>query len=242
MGIVRMGPPNDLILMLKECSEVNSFIETGTHLGNTAYWSSQKFGQVITLEYSTEMYQQATQKYGNVENIKFLQGDSRVLLQEIVSSLKQPSMFWLDAHWSGGQTYGEEDECPLLEELEIINASPYDHIILIDDARLFLSPPPAPHRIEHWSDISAVIDCLNLVKNRYTVIIEDVIISVPNKFKPVLAQYCQDLNTKVWEEYRKQQNTKIQEGLKLILQGMKQTTLKLLPGTKKILNTMKRNG
>lgn len=237
-----MGPPNDLILMLKECSEVNSFIETGTHLGNTAYWSSQKFGQVITLEYSTEMYQQATQKYGNVENIKFLQGDSRVLLQEIVSSLKQPSMFWLDAHWSGGQTYGEEDECPLLEELEIINASPYDHIILIDDARLFLSPPPAPHRIEHWSDISAVIDCLNLVKNRYTVIIEDVIISVPNKFKPVLAQYCQDLNTKLWKEYAKQQNTKIQAGLKLILQGMKQTTLKLLPGTKKILNTMKRNG
>jgi hypothetical protein len=242
MGIVRMGPPNDLILMLKECSEVNSFIETGTHLGNTAYWSSQKFGQVITLEYSTEMYQQATQKYGNVENIKFLQGDSRVLLQEIVSSLKQPSMFWLDAHWSGGQTYGEEDECPLLEELEIINASPYDHIILIDDARLFLSPPPAPHRIEHWSDISAVIDCLNLVKNRYTVIIEDVIISVPNKFKPVLAQYCQDLNTKLWKEYAKQQNTKIQQGLKLILQGMKQTTLKLLPGTKEILNTMKRNG
>lgn len=237
-----MGPPNDLILMLKECSEVNSFIETGTYLGNTAYWSSQKFGQVITLEYSTEMYQQATQKYGNVENIKFLQGDSRVLLQEIVSSLKQPSMFWLDAHWSGGQTYGEEDECPLLEELEIINASPYDHIILIDDARLFLSPPPAPHRIEHWSDISAVIDCLNLVKNRYTVIIEDVIISVPNKFKPVLAQYCQDLNTKLWKEYAKQQNTKIQQGLKLILQGMKQTTLKLLPGTKKILNTMKRNG
>lgn len=242
MGIVRMGPPNDLILMLKECSEVNSFIETGTHLGNTAYWSSQKFGQVITLEYSTEMYQQATQKYGNVENIKFLQGDSRVLLQEIVSSLKQPSMFWLDAHWSGGQTYGEEDECPLLEELEIINASPYDHIILIDDARLFLSPPPAPHRVEQWPDISAVIDCLNLVKNRYTVIIEDVIISVPNKFKPVLAQYCQDLNTKVSEEYGKQQNTKIQAGLKLILQGMKQTTLKLLPGTKKILNTMKRNG
>jgi hypothetical protein len=237
-----MGPPTDLIVALKECSEVNSFIETGTYLGNTAYWSSRKFEQVITLEYSTEMYQQATRKYGHVENIKFLQGDSRVLLQEIISSLKQPSMFWLDAHWSGGQTYGEEDECPLLEELAIINASPYDHIILIDDARLFLSPPPAPHRIEHWSDISAVIDCLNLVKNRYTVIIEDVIISVPNKFKPVLAQYCQDLNTKVWEEYRKQQNTKIQEGLKLILQGMKQTTLKLLPGTKKILNTMKRNG
>jgi hypothetical protein len=157
MGIVRMGPPTDLIVALKECSEVNSFIETGTYLGNTAYWSSRKFEQVITLEYSTEMYQQATRKYGHVENIKFLQGDSRVLLQEIISSLKQPSMFWLDAHWSGGQTYGEEDECPLLEELAIINASPYDHIILIDDARLFLSPPPAPHRIEHWSDISAVI-------------------------------------------------------------------------------------
>jgi hypothetical protein len=130
-------------------------------------------------------------------------------------------MFWLDAHWSGGETYGENDECPLLEELAIINVSPYEHIILIDDARLFLSPPPAPHRIEQWPDITTVINCLNCVSNRYIIIIEDVIVAAPSKFKVILAQYGQDLNTKAWKSYESQERALIQSGMRLMLQGIK---------------------
>jgi hypothetical protein len=216
-----MGPPTDLIIRLKECSELNSFIETGTYIGNTAYWSSQKFEKVITMENSTKMHKIVTQKFGHVNNIEFLQGDSRLLLKKVVSSLKQPSMFWLDAHWSGGETYGENDECPLLEELAIINVSPYEHIILIDDARLFLSPPPAPHRIEQWPDITTVINCLNCVSNRYIIIIEDVIVAAPSKLKAILAQYSQDLNTKTWKSYESQRQNPIQSGMRLMLRGIK---------------------
>ena len=221
MGVIRMGPPTDLIIRLKECSELNSFIETGTYIGNTAYWSSQKFEKVITMENSTKMHKIVTQKFGHVNNIEFLQGDSRLLLKKVVSSLKQPSMFWLDAHWSGGETYGENDECPLLEELAIINVSPYEHIILIDDARLFLSPPPAPHRIEQWPDITTVINCLNCVSNRYIIIIEDVIVAAPSKLKAILAQYSQDLNTKTWKSYESQRQNPIQSGMRLMLRGIK---------------------
>ena len=221
MGVIRMGPPKDLIIRLKECHELNNFIETGTYFGNTANWSSQKFEKVVTLENSTKMYKIATQKFGHIKNIKFLQGDSRLLLKKVVSDLKLPSMFWLDAHWSGGETYGEKDECPLLEELAIINESPCEHIILIDDARLFLSPPPAPHRLEQWPDITTVINCLNCVSNRYIIIIEDVIIAAPSKLKSTLAQYSQDLNTITWKSYELQQQTPIQSGMRLILQGIK---------------------
>ncbi|MEG4352128.1 FkbM family methyltransferase [Microcoleus sp. LAD1_D3] len=194
MGIVRMGPPIEIISQLKEAYGINNFIETGTYQGHTAYWASQVFEQVFTIEYSQDLYQKVTEKYGHIKNIDFLYGDTRNLLDNTVSQLQSPSLFWIDAHWSGGQTYGEIDECPLLAEIEIINRSDCKHFIFIDDARLFLSPPPPPHSPQHWPDISAVLNLLNSGKNsRHIVIIDDVIIAVPARAKELIVQYGQDL-------------------------------------------------
>ncbi|MEG4454186.1 FkbM family methyltransferase [Microcoleus sp. N9_A1] len=193
MGIVRMGPPIEIISQLKEAYGINNFIETGTYQGHTAYWASQVFEQVFTIEYSQDLYQKVTEKYGHITNIEFLYGDSRNLIDNTVSQLESLSLFWLDAHWSGGQTYGEIDECPLLAEIAIINRSDCEHFIFIDDARLFLSPPPPPHSPQHWPDISAVLNLLNSGKNsRHIVIIDDVIIAVPARAKELIVQYYQD--------------------------------------------------
>lgn len=193
MGIVRMGPPTEIIYKLKEVYGINNFIETGTYQGHTAYWASQVFDQVFTIEYSQDIYQKVTEKYGHIKNIDFLYGDTRNLLQNTLSQLESPSLFWLDAHWSGGLTYGESDECPLLAEIEIINRSDCEHFILIDDARLFLSPPPAPHSPQQWPDISAILNLLNSAKNsRHIVIVDDVIIAVPLRAKQLIVRYCQD--------------------------------------------------
>jgi FkbM family methyltransferase len=193
MGIVRMGPPTEIIYKLKEVYGINNFIETGTYQGHTAYWASQLFEQVFTIEYSQDIYQKVTEKYGHIKNIDFLYGDTRNLLQNTLSKLESPSLFWLDAHWSGGITYGESDECPLLAEIEIINRSDCEHFIFIDDARLFLSPPPPPHLPQQWPDISAILNLLNSVKNsRHIVIVDDVIIAVPVSAKELIVRYCQD--------------------------------------------------
>ena len=193
MGIVRMGPPIEIISQLKAAYGINNFIETGTYQGHTAYWASQVFEQVFTIEYSQDLYQKVIEKYGHIKNIDFLYGDTRNLLDRTVSQLESPSLFWLDAHWSGGPTYGEIDECPLLAEIEIINRSDCNHFIFIDDARLFLSPPPPPHLPQQWPDISAVLNLLNSGKNsRHIVIIEDVIIAVPALAKELIVQYCQN--------------------------------------------------
>ena len=193
MGIVRMGPPTEIIYKLKEVYGINNFIETGTYQGHTAYWASQLFEQVFTIEYSQDIYQKVTEKYGHIKNIDFLYGDTRNLLQNTLSKLESPSLFWLDAHWSGGLTYGESDECPLLAEIEIINRSDCEHFIFIDDARLFLSPPPPPHLPQQWPDISAILNLLNSVKNsRHIVIVDDVIIAVPVSAKELIVRYCQD--------------------------------------------------
>lgn len=202
MGIVRMGPPDELIEKLTKQFEIPNFVETGTYYGNTAISASKIFNKVITIEFSQDLYQKVKQKYESISNIEFLWGDSRIELEKVVQQLNHSSLFWLDAHWSGGLTYGEVDQCPLIEEIKIINQSPLEHFIFIDDARLFLSPPQPPHKIEQWSNISDIIHALKSSQTeRYIVIIEDVIIAVPIKAKSLVAEYCQTVNDKLWQEF-----------------------------------------
>lgn len=223
MGLVRMGPPEDLIVRLAGANAIRHFVETGTYRGRTAAWAAEHFPSVMTIEFSRELYEAARARYRDVKQIDFRFGDSRRELERIVDELDAPALFWLDAHWSGGATYGAEDQCPLLEEIGIINRSNHESYILIDDARLFLSPPQPPHRIEQWPDIAAVIDGLRANgRSMYIVVIDDVIVAVPEAAKGLVASYCQEVNGRAWEEYgRLQATSRLRQGMQLIYRDMR---------------------
>ncbi|MDD3159854.1 MAG: hypothetical protein PHQ98_02720, partial [Candidatus ainarchaeum sp.] len=53
------------------------------------------------------------------------------------SKIKHPAIFWLDAHYSGGNTAKGKQNSPILQELNLIFKSKLNHIILIDDANYF---------------------------------------------------------------------------------------------------------
>src|SRR5262249_19203678 len=152
------------------------FVETGTYTGRTAAWAAGAFGSVITIEASPELYAFAAEPLQCLKNVRRVLGDSREVLAPIVSSLAGPAVFWLDAHWSGPPTAGEHDECPLLEELQALARSPHENFVLIDDARLFLAPPPAPHRPEHWPSIDEVSEALSRLPHRGTTLVFDDVI------------------------------------------------------------------
>ena len=174
---------------------VPMFIETGTFTGSTAYWASQHFQQVFTIEFAKAIHQQAVAKYGQIKNIAFLYGDTRDQLARVVDQLSTPGIFWLDAHWSAGATYGEQDECPVLDEIEVIQRSKQQHFILIDDARMFLAPPPRPHKALQWPDIATVIQRLNTHAEQYIVVLEDVIISAPSATQSDLREFFHEYTT-----------------------------------------------
>ncbi len=226
MGIVQMGAPKELILNLKEHFQLDTFVETGTFEGKTTAWAAQHFRKVYTIEGAEVLYRAVVEKFGQPKaNIQFIYGDTRQQLRGLIPQLQTPVLFWLDAHYSGGPTFGEEDQCPLLEELEIINQSSVNHFVLIDDARLFCSPPPTGHVAEQWPDITQVIDSLKArFKDNHIVIMNDVIISVPLQAKDILVKYCQAENLRAWEELssnrRRQQGVKQNSGLTLIKQGL----------------------
>jgi len=205
MGITRWGPPTELITKLVTEFLIENLVETGTYKGGTAVWASQYFKKVLTIEYSKELYEKVTDEFRHISNIEFIFGDSKTELSKLLERLENPSIFWLDAHWCGGSTYGDNDECPLIEEIEILNRSKFENFIFIDDARLFTSPPTGSHKVEQWPDITAVINALQSGKtHRYVVIVEDVIIAVPIFAKATVAQYCQDVINKAWEERMRQ--------------------------------------
>lgn len=197
MGIINFGIPEELVLLIKNNFNIKNFVETGTYTGKTSVWASTYFDKVITIENSHEIYNKTSSQYNNIKNIEFKFGDSRLILKNIIGELDNTAIFWLDSHWCGGSTFGENDQCPLIEEINSINNSKFDQFILIDDARYFLSPPQQPYNIEQWPSIDEIILALRSNNHQcYTVIFEDVIISVPMVAKKMLSSYCKEKNSK----------------------------------------------
>ncbi|MGB7325300.1 MAG: hypothetical protein WBD31_10555 [Rubripirellula sp.] len=159
MGTVQFGAPKESIVFLRDSMGLTTLVEGGTYQGGTAKWAASVFDRVFTIENSAEMHRIASENLKGVPNVTLLQGDTRQHLPEIVAK-NDNLIYWLDAHWSGGVTYGQDDECPLLDELETIFACDRNHVILIDDARLFLAPPPSPHRRQNWPTLLDVTRAL----------------------------------------------------------------------------------
>lgn len=117
---------------------INTLVETGTALGYTVYAVRSKFRKIYTIELSEKLYQRAIKQLFRHKHIQLFQGDSAVVLPEIMRQLNESALFWLDAHFSGGVTAKGEKETPIFAELaHIFTHDAPNHIVLIDDARCF---------------------------------------------------------------------------------------------------------
>ena len=71
----------------------------------------------------------------------------------------------------------------------MINASRADHVVMVDDARLFCAPPPAPHRAEDWPDLLATVQVLSDRGRRHVILHDDVLVAVPMALKEGLVEF-----------------------------------------------------
>ena len=198
MGINIFGAPRETISFLKSQHLTQVFVETGTFLGDTAAWAASVFDKVVTIEGSKSHYESAANRLSSFKHVQCLCGDSRTVLAQVLGNIwNERTVFWLDAHWMPG-SFGDSGECPIIEELGLIREMSDDYIILIDDARLFLAPPPRPHHAADWPPIDKVMDALKArnQKSRYTVVYDDVIISVPSSLKDAALKFFRDKVTK----------------------------------------------
>lgn len=123
-------------------------IESGTFMGDMIDAQLPNFDVIYSIELSEELYANAVEKYREIEKVQLFNGDSGEVLKEIVPALKQSALFWLDGHYSGGITAKGEKICPIYAELDAILGSDLPHLVLIDDARLFVGEDDYPTKEE----------------------------------------------------------------------------------------------
>jgi len=115
----------------------NVLIETGTFLGDMVEAQQNNFKKIFSIELQHGLAEKAKERFKGMGHIRILEGDSGRLLETILSEIREPAIFWLDAHYSGGLTARGDNECPIFQEIDAIFATKEKHLLLIDDARLF---------------------------------------------------------------------------------------------------------
>ena len=142
-----------------------TFVETGTFMGETIVTMEPLFKNLHTVEIKKEFYQNIKMRY-NGDKINFHLGDSSIILKDICNNLFSPTLFFLDGYWSAGNTGKGDKDCPLYEELNnIMKYCKYKCIIIIDDVRLFGKGPNKGNEICNWEDINETT-ILNIVNER----------------------------------------------------------------------------
>jgi hypothetical protein len=120
-------------------------IETGTFLGDNVYRLRDDFERIVSIELDPWLARHARRRFAGLSYISILEGDSGSVLPVVLGQLKEPAVFWLDAHWSGGLTGHGHKETPVADELSAILCHPLDsHAVLIDDAQFLGARPDYP--------------------------------------------------------------------------------------------------
>lgn len=112
------------------------FVETGTYRGDTVAHLAGLVERAISIELDPTLADLARKRFRSRPHVEIRTGDSAIELPGVVASLDQPALFWLDGHFSGGPT-ADSGSSPILDEIEAIMQSPLQHVILVDDIRLF---------------------------------------------------------------------------------------------------------
>lgn len=181
MGEVRLGIDIRKVLELRDRFGLTAFIETGTYKMGSTMLAQPFFERIITIEgYRPRFEKNVASLTTPPENVEFWYGDSRTELAKALRQVGRPALLWLDAHWCGNSThaFAVGDECPLREELEAVLASQYarQHVLMIDDARLFAQGQLGSHNPDQWMTYAEIEQML---APRRLMIVEDVIYVEP---------------------------------------------------------------
>ncbi|MGC2697899.1 MAG: hypothetical protein WA738_19095 [Candidatus Angelobacter sp.] len=110
-------------------------VETGTYYGEMVAAMKNHFAEIYSVEFDSALALRAAKKFFRLKHIHILEGDSARAVPELLESLRQPALFWLDAGyygWAGLQG----DKQRLTTELDsILRDSRFRHVVLMDDAR-----------------------------------------------------------------------------------------------------------
>lgn len=121
--------------------DITVLVESGTHEGDGVQEALDAgFDRVISYEISAPLISMAQERFQGMPRVSLHHKPSQTMLDELLQpELRSERMFfWLDGHYSFGNTSFHEVPCPILQELDCIAKHPVkNHTIAVDDVRLF---------------------------------------------------------------------------------------------------------
>jgi len=119
--------------------QCSTLVETGTYRGDMMLAMLNDFRTLYSIELHPKLHARARRLFQNEPRVHLLQGDSGQRIADVLKDLNEPAVFWLDGHYSAGETAKADLETPIIAELDqVLKHKVRDHVILIDDARLFV--------------------------------------------------------------------------------------------------------
>lgn len=194
MGAVHFSIDRRLLARLTELLPLKVFVETGTYEGDSVQAATAFFDELHTIELSDELFAAAAERFKDLPQVHVHHGSSPDVLGELSGRLRRRSaLYWLDAHWCGEGSARGEVECPLLFELEAIGSLSARSVVMIDDARLFLAPPPEPSNPQQWPSFSELLARLSALRSGHEMtVIDDVIVFFPPEIREPLRSFARE--------------------------------------------------
>lgn len=122
------------------------FVETGSYKGDGIQNALDAgFEFVISIEITKMYYDICKERFKNEPRVILYNGDTTVLLPEVIKDIEEKITFWIDAHYSDPSTeWNGKKMSPLLDELDLIadHAKKYGDNILVDDRRCWSQSDP----------------------------------------------------------------------------------------------------
>ncbi len=131
---------------LEATCNINTFIETGTYLGDTTALAAEVFPIIHTIELLPTFYEKAVERFQYNYNVTVHLGDSAKIFPTLLPTLataENQVLFWLDGHVMDCQSEDEKEfsttaYTPIMQELTTIKNINFEgDVLLIDDLRLF---------------------------------------------------------------------------------------------------------
>jgi len=117
----------------------STWVETGTFKGNTTAFLANRFKHVHSIEPQYNLYQQARKNLSYIPNITLHLGTSEDTFETVLGLIRSDVCFWLDGHYSSGDTFRGHNATPIKHELRVIAkhlAKFSGVVVLIDDIRM----------------------------------------------------------------------------------------------------------
>ena len=191
LGAIHFSLDPALIAALRRNLPLTIFFETRTFEAQTTKLAAANFDRVLTVELAATLYERAVQTLSGYPHVEVINDSSPAALRARCPQFHSASvLYWLDAHWRGGVTAGVETECPVLAELGAIGSLNSQSVVLIDDARFFLAPPPAPHNAARWPRLDEIDSALRQISGSHALwVINDVLIYAPAAIAEDVIEY-----------------------------------------------------